>query len=250
MRRVGVGLALAVGLAATLVAVASATHQSARKSSALTALPSPTAPFQRASADGVTVLAGTNGVVEFRNAGVGKRLAELFRGSATYGCFFGSGSGGYKSTFANTRFFQFAHPLDRCEIEASYGRLWPDRFHSHAAVEIAFTAAGRAYFADRAAARDLALFIRTGLTQTIREQSGTAFSTAITARYGRSVVHLASPIAPIVANRIGYTPTTDGVTLVEQSSTGKLFSVHLAHGFITRQDMRPYTFLVLFQKRR
>jgi hypothetical protein len=250
MRRVGVGLALAVGLAATFVAVASAAHRSAGKSSALTALPSPTAPFQRASADGVTVLAGANGVVEFRNTGVSKSLAELFRGSVTYGCFLGSGSGGYKSTFANTRFFQFAHQLDRCEIEASYGRLWPDRFHSHAAVEIAFTAAGRAYFADRAAARDLALFIRTGLTQTIRKQSGTAFRTAITARYGRSVVHLASPMAPIVANRIGYTPTTDGVTLVEESSTGKRFSVHLAHGFITRQDLRPYTLLVLFQKRR
>jgi hypothetical protein len=200
--------------------------------------------------DGVTVQAGANGVVEFRNTGVSKSLATLLRGSVTYGCFTGSGSGGYKSTFGDTRFFQFVHPLDRCEIEAGYGRLWPDRLHSHAAVEIAFTPAGRAYFADRAAARDLALFTRTELTQAIREKSGTAFNTAISARYGRSVVHLASPTAPIGANRIGYTPTADGVTLVERSSTGKRFSVHLERGYVTHQNLRPYTFLALFQKRR
>jgi hypothetical protein len=129
-------------------------------------------------------------------------------------------------------------------------RRWPDRFGSHAAIEVAFTARGSAYFADRGAARDLALFIRTGLTQTIRREGGAAFAKAVRARYGRTIIRLASATAPIPANRIGYTPTPTGATLVERSSTGKRFSVELSYGHIKKQDLLPYTFLVLFQRRR
>jgi hypothetical protein len=214
-------------------------------------LPPPAAPLERASGDGVSILVGSNGVVEFRATSVPSSVAAaLGRGSVSYGCFLGAGSGGFKSTFATVRRFRFQRPLDRCEIEASYGRLWPDRFRSHAAVEVALTDRGRAYFADRAAARDLALFIRTGLTYAIRREGGDAFARAVTARYGRTITRLASPTAPIRANRIGYTPTPSGATLVERSSTGKRFSVELAGGHIEQQHLLPYTFLVLFQARR
>ena len=50
-------------------------------------------------------------------------------------------------------------PVDGCEVERSNGHVWPDPQGYHAAAEIAFTAPARRYFADRAAARKLSLFI-------------------------------------------------------------------------------------------
>jgi hypothetical protein len=247
MKQNRVRLALALGVSVALTAATAVAAAPAHRGSAL---PAPSAPFERASAHGISVVAGANGIVEFHATALSQRLAAVLRGgSVSYGCFQAGGSGGYQSAFEPTLRFRFASPLNGCEIEASYGRRWPDPFGSHAAVEIAFTPLGRAYFSDRAAARDLALFVRTGLTQAMRAQGGPAFEKEVTARYGRTIIRLSSPAAPIAPNRIAYTPTLAGATLVEQSATGKRFSVELAHGYIKQQHLRPYTFLVLFQKR-
>jgi hypothetical protein len=61
-------------------------------------------------------------------------------------------------------------PVDGCEVQASIGRTWPDRLHNRAAVEIPLTLAGRAYFDDRQAARDLALFVRSRRMHQLRKE--------------------------------------------------------------------------------
>ena len=77
------------------------------------------------------------------------------------------------------RIFGLARPYDGCEVEGGYGHTWPDRNHSHSAVEIALTPRGRRYFADRAAARDLALLVRSHAMQKIRRLTGSALTSAI-----------------------------------------------------------------------
>jgi hypothetical protein len=105
-------------------------------------------------------------------------------------------------------------PYDGCEIRATYGHTWPDRNGSHSAAEIAFTARGQRYFADRAAARDLALFIRT------RKR------------------HALDATARIEALRQG-----DRTTYVEHSSTGRRFFVTLRGDRVVGQNVRVFVFV-------
>jgi hypothetical protein len=49
-----------------------------------------------------------------------------------------------------------------------YGLRWNDARGMHGAVEVAFTPLGRRYFDERAAAQDLALFIRTPQMRAVR----------------------------------------------------------------------------------
>jgi hypothetical protein len=115
-----------------------------------------------------------------------------------------------------------APPYDGCELEAAYGRTWPDRFHSHAAVEIAFTARARRFFADRAAARDIALFVRT------RRHHGLAGIRAV-----------AQTNAPLPPDTIGYVRTGTETTYVERSTTGRRFTIVVRADRVVRQNVRP-----------
>jgi hypothetical protein len=51
-------------------------------------------------------------------------------------------------------------PFDGCEVHGSFGRHWNDPRGIRAPVEVPLTPKGRRYFDRRAAARDLALFVR------------------------------------------------------------------------------------------
>jgi hypothetical protein len=94
-------------------------------------------------------------------------------------------------------------------------------------VEIPLTPRGRRFFADRAAARDLALFVRSRRMQQIRKLDGAAFERALRSAYPR-------------LGRIQYTLTSRGVTFTETSSTGKRFEVVVRDGRIVRQNLKPY----------
>jgi hypothetical protein len=80
-------------------------------------------------------------------------------------------------------------PVDGCDVQASIGRTWPDRLHDRAAVEIPLTAKGRGYFADRAAARDLALFVRSGRMQDLRREPIQQAKESIARVYGKQLAH-------------------------------------------------------------
>jgi hypothetical protein len=102
-------------------------------------------------------------------------------------------------------------PVDGCEVQEGYGHVWPDPHGYHSAVEIAFTPQARRFFADRAAARKLALFVR----------------------WSRRHPH--TPTTGIAVRRHG-SETTYSV----RSTTGKVFHVTLRGRAVVAQDVTPY----------
>ncbi len=117
-------------------------------------------------------------------------------------------------------------------MQASIGRTWPDRLHNRAAVEIPLTAAGRRFFADRAAARDLALFVRSRRMHQLRKEPAAAGEAGHRSRLRTgNLAH--SPIRISVIN-----PTT--LRFSETSPTGRRFQVTVKNGRISSQNLKPY----------
>jgi hypothetical protein len=215
----------------------------------------PSPPLQRATADGVGVVAGRNGSVAFHLRGLdGKRLTLLRGTSVSYRCFRiierggvsrgrGYGVSGAFATRVGLRLFGVGTPLDACEVQGGYGHRWPDRLGSHSAAEIAFTNAARRYFADRAAARDLALLVRMRDTQRIRRETGDALRSAFRARYGNALHELDARRARPTAGRIGYWIGPSTVVFRRASETGRLFEVVVEDGRIKSQNVSPLAFV-------
>jgi hypothetical protein len=203
----------------------------------------PAQPVQRGSAAGFAVVVGRNGSVQFTQTGTTPVLRRLDGHSAGYSCFRltrefgiftvrGDGEGGRFAPSVGFALSGVGRPLDGCEVQASFGRRWPDPIGDHAAVEIPLSAAGRRYFADRAAARDLALFVRSRRMHTLRREHGNALLRDVRAAY------------PALAHsRIRIAPTSTGAVYSETSPTGRRFSVTVSHGRIAKQNLKPYGFV-------
>lgn len=206
----------------------------------------PSAPLQRGSDNGVGVVAGRNGWVQFSVTTQTPQVRRLLaQKSATFDCFrlthefgiFDTSGVGPEGRFAPHVAFQvtgITPPFDACEIEGSQGHAWPDPLGNHSEVEIPFTAAGRAYFTDRAAARDLALFVRSRRVQTLRREPAAQAKTDILRVYGKQLTQ--SPI------RIDVT-TSNTLVFSERSPTGESFTVTVRNGRIAKQDLAPYAFV-------
>jgi hypothetical protein len=215
-------------------------------------LPAPTPPLYRGEAGGVRITAGRNGVVVFDTSGATRHVRTLLRSRATFGCFSfmqfhraaPAGAGFWRAVEPRVavRIFGLRRPFDGCDIRAGHGHLWPDRNGSHSVVEVAFSARGRRYFADRAAARDLALFVRSDEMHRIRRLTGDALRAALTRSYGGAIRELRSPRAALRSS-IGYVVRDDGVTFVERSATGRLFNVVIRGGRIASQNVKPLGFV-------
>ena len=216
-------------------------------------LPPPTPPFQRGSGNGVTVTIGANGVAVFDMTGLAPERSAVTRGWSP-GCFklehdaaglwvrgFSVESRAFGQTI-KARFFGLKPPLDGCEIGGDYGHRWPDRFGSHSVVEIPLTSAGARYFTDRAAARDLAAFVRQRVIQKLRHETGAAIAKGL-ATYAPRVVRLASAVSSPRVGRIGWSLSATGVTFVERSATGRRFVVVVEAGKIIHQNLKPYAFV-------
>ena len=215
----------------------------------------PSAPRQEATGDGVTVVAGRNGVVVFDTSGMdASRAGLLVDRDVGWGCFRVVTRGrtlrirGYAVTGrfagrATARYFGVGTPFDGCELQGTYGHRWPDRLDSHSAAEIAFTAAGGRYFANRAAARDLALFVRSRRVQEIRRLEGDALVAELENAYGGSIVRLEARTAAPPAGRIGYWVGDGGAVFVRVSSTGRRFQVVTRAGRIQSQNLGPFAFV-------
>lgn len=210
-------------------------------------LPAPTAPLERGSGSGVTAVAGRNGVVVFDTTHASQAVKKLIGGNVAYGCF---GRLPYNSepvelgvtrtteNRVSVRILGMSPPFLGCDIRGTYGHRWPDRLHEHSAVEIPFTEAGRRYFADSAAARDLALFLRSDAMHAIRKSSGNQLVNALRQRYGGKIVRLATPTSHLAADQIGYVTTSTGTVYVEYSPTGRRFFVRVVDGRIKAQNVR------------
>jgi hypothetical protein len=203
-----------------------------------------TQPLQQGSADGFKVVAGRNGAVQFTEIAATPALRELVGHSVSYSCFrltrefgiFTVRGLGQDGRFGSTVGFQITGvgtPFDGCDIEGSAGHLWPDRDGSHSVVEIAFTRAGRAFFADRAAARDLALFVHSSRVRTIRRERPTQALRDLRAAYGKQLAHSRIRIRALGADELEFS---------ERSTTGKTFIVIVRNGRITKKNVSPYAF--------
>jgi hypothetical protein len=214
-------------------------------------VPPPTPPLQHGIADGVSVVVGANGVVVFDTRNLNPHARSLMRyrrASWSYGCFrlareFGIYApraldiSGPQGESVRLQFDGIGTPFDGCGMPGSWGHRWPDRNGGHAPVEIPLTPAGHRFFVDRAAARDLGLFVRSPAVRRIRAESGGLLERRLS-RY--PVTRLDSIDAPIAASRIGYVPAAQGVTFVERSPTGRRFSVRVVEGKIRQSNLEPY----------
>lgn len=126
--------------------------------------------------------------------------------------------------------FEVSHevppPYDGCELGGLYGHRWNDAFGTRAPIEIPLTAAGRHFFNDRAAARDLAYFVRSGRVQRIRlSSSPQAELTALTRQYPGRVVQLSTGSQRAPEHKIGFLVGPETITFSTTSSTGRPFFV-------------------------
>jgi hypothetical protein len=205
----------------------------------------PSSPLQRGSADGFTVVAGRNGSVQFTQTGTTPILKRLVGQSAGFGCFRltkefgiftvrGVSDGGRFASRVGVQLGGVGTPLDGCEVQASIGRRWPDTLGNHAAVEIPLTTAGRRFFADRAAARDVALFVRSRRMHELRREPPAQAKRDIEAAYARDLAHSPIRISSVDSHTLRFS---------ERSSTGRTFSVTIRDGRIKGQNLKPYGFV-------
>ncbi|MFL5925746.1 MAG: hypothetical protein ACJ77E_02275 [Gaiellaceae bacterium] len=204
----------------------------------------PAPPLQTGSADGFAVVVGRNGAVQFTQTGTTPILRTLVGKSAGFGCFRltrefgiftvrGLGDGGRFAPRVGFLLNGVGGPLDGCEVQASIGRTWPDSLGNHAAVEIPFTAAGRRFFADRAAARDVALFVRSRRMHRLRAEPPARALADIRRAYGKQ----------LAGSRIRIEAVVGGLRCSERSPTGREFFVLVNGGKIARQNLKPYAFV-------
>ena len=205
----------------------------------------PSAPTETGAADGYRVVVGRNGAVQLTQIGETPILRALAGRSVGFDCFRltrefgiftvrGDGLSGTLARRVGYRLNGVGNPVDGCEVQAPVGRRWPDRLHDRAAVEIALTPAGRRFFADRAAARDLALFVRSRRLHELRREPAAAAKRDILRTYGRQLAR--SPIRVTVED-------ASTLRFVERSTTGRTFTVTVRRGRIAAENLKPYAFV-------
>lgn len=205
----------------------------------------PAPPLQTGHGDGFSVVVGRNAAVQFTQTAETPILRRLARTTAGFGCFrltseFGiftvrgvSVDGGFAPR-VGLLIPGVGRPVDGCEVQAPIGRRWPDALGGHAAVEIPLTVAGRRFFADRAAARDLALFVRSRRMHELRREPAARALRDIRRVYAR----------PLVDSRIRLAaPGAATLRFAETSPTGRRFVVVVRNGRIRSQNLKPYAFV-------
>ena len=124
-------------------------------------------------------------------------------------------------------------PFDACEFGGLYGHRWDDAFGTRNAVEIWLTVRGRHFFNDRAAARDLAYFVRSGRAQRIRlnEDPRPALEALVERyRHRRRFVELGSPSGRVPEDAIGFWIGAKTIVFATTSSTKQRFYVVARRG--------------------
>jgi hypothetical protein len=143
----------------------------------------------------------------------------------------------------------FKAPYDGCWIQGEYGRRWDDPRGMHAPVEVAFTERGRRFFAERAAARDLAYFVRSprikALRRLLKRDPGAALPAAaeVARRFPERVVALGSPTAHPPGGQVGV--WTDGRRrlVATRSVGGRRLFVDIRSGRISRHNVEQLAFV-------
>jgi plasmid stabilization system protein ParE len=215
---------------------------------------------QRGTANGVTVVVrGTE--IEARFDGMPAAALKLLkgrRGRITVGCFrlvtfagrrFSDGAAVSRTfaTFVRARLFskpgrRFAAPFDGCIATGIYGHSWNDAHGTHDLVEIPLTAKGRGFFAERAAARDIAWLARARVFKAVR-YTQRPFTPATAAAYlAERVDPLEGPSDTPPLGRLGIWLGPDRrIVLVERAPTGRRLFLELRRGVIYRTNLGGLT---------
>jgi hypothetical protein len=202
-------------------------------------------PVQHGASQGVRVDVYRSGMAVFDLRRIAPTPRRLLTGPSglTFGCLKARlRSGVWRATestivgrFATQLRFRwhrpFAPPYAGCELGGLYGHQWDDAFGTRNAVEIWLTAEGRHFFNDRAAARDLAYFVRSGRVQLIRLSANPRLGLeAFARRYPGRVVEIASPSTRVHKDEVGFWIGPQTLVFTVTSSTGRRFYVVAARG--------------------
>jgi hypothetical protein len=212
--------------------------------------------IQQGRGDGVNVSVGSNGVVDVQLGSISAQTRRLISGrNVGINCFSVSPTirhsrgAGVSANWGTTTELAFKilgyikPPFDGCEIASTVGHRWHDQWGTHSPVEVPLTKRGTWYFTNRAAARDLALFIRSGTMHRLRKLKGAAFITAVRKQYGNVVVILSSATASAPAGRVGIWASSTKTIVSEQSGDRGRFYVEIDNGHITKENVRGLAFI-------
>jgi hypothetical protein len=134
-------------------------------------------------------------------------------------------------------------PYDGCEVNGDFGRHWNDPRGVHSPVEVPLTDAGERFFDERAAARDLASFVRSprirALRRILRADAHASLPSAEAIRRGlpMRVVALGSPHASPGPGRIGLWSERRLLVASTGTAAGKRLFVELESGRIVRHNL-------------
>jgi hypothetical protein len=215
-------------------------------------------PLQHGAAPGVTVDVFRDNVIIFSLSSLTSPLARKLRATpgVSLQCVkvrFNGHSWSADGTGAGPRFGQEMYvslptssiapfrvakpPYDGCSLGTTRGWTWNDARGTHREVEVGFTAIGRRYYDEQAAARDLGLFVRQRNVRRLRRGGAAPFDVLARTYPGR-IVRLASPTATPRAGQIGYWPGGAGTYTFSTSSVGgrRLF-VEVRAGKVVRHNL-------------
>jgi hypothetical protein len=221
-------------------------------------------PLQHGVAPGVTVDVYRDNLIVFRLASVTSALARRLRVTRTVSlqCVkarFDGHSWSVDGTGASPNFgremyvslptsslglYRIAKPpYDGCSLGTTRGWKWNDPHGTHREVEIGFTAIGRRFYDEQAAARDLALFVRQREIQRLRHGGAVPFA-ALARRYSGRVVALTSASAAPASGQIGYWFGGAGTfTFSTASARGRRLFVEVREGKIVRHNLAQLAFV-------
>jgi hypothetical protein len=189
-----------------------------------------------------------------------RRLVVYGNGKVVFGCFKVVNVGGHpdvRATYYTKPFASivridpwngYAHPpteyapFDGCTVSGAYGHTWNDTHGTHDAVEVALTRRGRAYLANRAAARDIAWLARAHVFHDIRYARQSLTSVEVARRLGSHVVPLPNPQATPPTGKLGiWLGEPRHIVLVERATTGRRLYLELRHGVKYRTNLLGLT---------
>jgi hypothetical protein len=126
---------------------------------------------------------------------------------------------------------RFPAPYDGCEIGGLYGHRWNDAWGTRDAVEVWLTVRGRHFFNDRAAARDLAYFVRSRRVHQVRLSATPRVGLDwFVRRYPGRVVAMARPTEHVPRHVVGFWIGRETITFTVTSSTHRRFFVVAKRG--------------------
>ena len=139
-------------------------------------------------------------------------------------------------------------PFDGCLVSGSHGRRWNDPRGPRSPAEIALTPTGARFFAERAVARDLALFVRSpgmsAIRRAMKRGAPAPSAAAIADRFPARVVALAGHDTWAPAGVIGV--RTTGKELIEVSERtpgGQRLFIRLRGGRIGQHNLHGLAFV-------